>query len=76
MVTIESLSRNKTFSYLVITPLLYSELLQLAWNSPSTNAQHLVCGSLKGLPGCSRALREGDDERLQAGDEGRRIQQS
>ena len=74
MAIIERLSRNKTFSYLVITPLLYSELLQLAWNSPSTNAQHLVCGSLKPvLPGCSRALREGDDERLQAGDEGRRV---
>ena len=43
MVIIERLSRNKTFSYLVITPLLYSELPQLAWNSPSTNAQHLVC---------------------------------
>jgi hypothetical protein len=41
MVIIERLSRNMTFSYLVITRLLYSELLQLAWNSPTTNAHHL-----------------------------------
>ena len=36
----------------------------------------VVAWKLKGLPGWSRALREGDDGRLQAGDEGRRIQQS